>query len=341
MSFTYRYLPLHIQVRLALMGFWPHDIPRGNHAPKHGPIVVFDGAWITPVRAQVPEVLPEQALQPELELIAEQDETEAETATVVSDVAADVAVVTEPILASEVTLEAEEAKLEKNPEKKPEKKVPSPLQKAIKWLLNKVLLFLMVAGVFAALILVVPLGYYYLVPTSTTTISSRYDGTPIGGSFANKTQQVSAYQPPVDTTLPEGRWISIPRIGVRTELLESTKSDEALDKGVWMVPGYGQPGDQSQPLIVAAHRYGWNWWWKGDYWKYHSFYLLPELEPGDRVEIIAGQRKWVYEIYAGGEGEEITDYEADLILYTCKFLNSPVRHFRYARLIDPTTNTQE
>lgn len=108
-----------------------------------------------------------------------------------------------------------------------------------------------------------------------------------------------------------------------------------------MAPDYGKPGDEyNLPIILAAHRFGWDWWWQTDYWKYHSFYNLPELEPGDMVEIIADQRKWIYEIYAGEQGEEITDYEANLILYTCKFLNSPLRHFRYARLINLDQNTQ-
>jgi hypothetical protein len=109
--------------------------------------------------------------------------------------------------------------------------------------------------------------------------------------------------------------------------------NEALDKGVWLVPDFGRPGDTTQPIIAAAHRFGWDWWWKTDYWKYNSFYLLTETEPGDRIEIIYDQRKWVYEIYAGEEGELITDYDADLILYTCKYLNSPIRYFRYAKLI--------
>jgi hypothetical protein len=193
------------------------------------------------------------------------------------------------------------------------------------------------------LFLVTPALYYKLTAVDTVEIPAQTSGTPMGGDFAPPTQPVvekPAYQPPVDTSLPEGKWLIIPRIGVRTQLQETEDSLAALDKGVWMVPGYGQPGETKKPLIAAAHRFGWKWWWQSDYWKYHSFYLLPELEPGDTVEVIADQRKWIYEVYAGNEGDEITDYEADLILYTCKFLDSPVRHFRYARLIDPTVNTQ-
>lgn len=199
-----------------------------------------------------------------------------------------------------------------------------------------IVISIIVGGIFAA-----PQLYYSIFPKETVPVVAQNEGTPLGGEFDQGTQTVQQpYQPPQDETLPEGKWLIIPRIGVRTELIETANSEEALAKGVWLVPEYGQPGDRTKPMIAAAHRFGWKWWWESDYWKYHSFNLLPELEPGDTVEVIADQRKWVYEIYAGEEGDEITDYNADLILYTCKFLNSPVRHFRYARLIDPTQNTQ-
>jgi hypothetical protein len=171
-----------------------------------------------------------------------------------------------------------------------------------------------------------------VVPVQTTDTS-----TPLGGEFkppvANERQVA---QPEQEESLPEGNWLVIPRIGVRTEILESEDPEESLIKGVWRAPEFGTPGDLKQPMILAAHRYGYNWWWKGEYWKYHSFYLLPDLEPGDVVEIISDKRKYMYEIYSGEEGTEISDYNADLILYTCKFLTSDIRHFRYARVIDPS-----
>jgi sortase (surface protein transpeptidase) len=143
-----------------------------------------------------------------------------------------------------------------------------------------------------------------------------------------------SYKPTFNPNLPEGDWLVIPRIGVRSELQPTEDYEEALNTGLWWVPDFGKAGDRSKPMIVAGHRYGFDWWWKDDYWKYHSFYSLPELEVGDRVEVISGQRKWIYEIYGGEEGEQITDYEADLILYTCKHLDSPIRIFRYAKIVE-------
>lgn len=140
--------------------------------------------------------------------------------------------------------------------------------------------------------------------------------------------------PPINPNLPVGDWLIIPKIGVRSQLQATTNYEDALATGLWRAPDFGKPGSLELPMIVAGHRYGWKWWWKDEYWKYNSFNLLPELQVGDRVEVISEQRKWTYEIYAGAEGTEITDYDADLILYTCKYLQSPLRFFRYARLVE-------
>lgn len=211
---------------------------------------------------------------------------------------------------------------------------------AVKWLLNSVVGIVLVVGLLVA----VPYLYYTFMPADTEPIRASQEGSVLGGSFEQGTQASPVPQapvlPPQDPSLPEGEWLIIPKIGVRTQLQATANPDEALDTGVWLVPEYGRPGSKDMPMILAAHRFGWKWWWQDEYWKYHSFYLLPELQPGDIVETISDQRKYYYEIYAGEEGEEISDYHADLILYTCKFLSSPLRHFRYARLVDPTQNTQ-
>lgn len=188
-------------------------------------------------------------------------------------------------------------------------------------------------------IFIIPDLYYKIVPADTemlqllekktTQVEAEQQAEPV----VSPTPSPTPYLPPQNPNLPEGDWIIVPRIGVRTEYRATINPDEALNQGVWRVPEYGEPGDTNLPMIMAAHRFGWDWWWQSDYWKYHSFYKLPELEPGDTVEIISDQRKWVYQIYAGEQGEEITDYEADLILYTCKFLNSPIRYVRYANLV--------
>jgi len=214
------------------------------------------------------------------------------------------------------------------------------------WFARLAISVLVVSSLVATVFFLAPNLYYQFLPASAVAISSLDQESLLGGKFADGVQATQAsvgaqvYQPAFDPDLPEGEWLSIPRIGVRSALIETPDSAEALKRGLWLVPGYGHPADNSLPIIVAAHRFGWSWWWQSDYWQYNSFYRLPETEPGDVIEVIADQRKWIYEIYAGEEVDEITDYDADLILYTCKFLNSPIRHIRYARLIDPTQDTQ-
>lgn len=206
------------------------------------------------------------------------------------------------------------------------------------WLIG----LLLIVGGGLSVFFTAPDLYYRLNPASAVAVDAQTAASPLGGEFSAgvEAQPASKYEPPLDPSLPEGDWLVIPRIGVRSTLTASQDPAEALETGMWLVPEFGRAGDTAVPMIVAAHRYGWQWWWKTDYWQYNSFYRLPETEPGDLVEVISDQRKWTYEIYAGEENDEITDYDADLILYTCKFLNSPVRHVRYARLLDPTQDTQ-
>ncbi len=215
-------------------------------------------------------------------------------------------------------------------------------KKLTHYVLNSVIGLVIVIVMFIG----IPYLYYSFAPADTEPVKTFEAGTPLGGAFAEGPQASPVTQapertlPPQDLNLPEGEWVIIPKIGVRTQLQATEDPDEALKTGVWMVPDYGRPGDLEKPVILAAHRFGWQWWWQSDYWKYHSFYLLPDLQPGDIVETIVDQRKYTYEIYAGEEGEEISDYQADMILYTCKYLNSPRRHFRYARLVDLNVDTQ-
>lgn len=201
----------------------------------------------------------------------------------------------------------------------------------------KVLLTVVIlVGIAGALVLTLPNLYYSVVPADTIEIKPEVIGSPIGGAYQANLQTKSEKQalPIQDETLPEGDWVIIPEIGVKTNFLASENADEALKKGVWLSPEYGKPGDQGLPIILAAHRFGWSNWWQSDYGKLNSFYYLPDTKPGTIVELITDKRKWTYEIFAGEEGEEITRYDADLILYTCKHLSSPIRHIRYARLVE-------
>lgn len=143
------------------------------------------------------------------------------------------------------------------------------------------------------------------------------------------------WQPSVDSKLPLEPTLVISSIKVSTTINEATdeKYETALKKGVWRVPDFGTPYDRKFPLILVAHRFGYLKW-SNLYRRENSFYNLPKLKIGETVEIYYRQRKYVYEVYGESRGEEISDYTANLILYTCETLNSKIRIFKYAKLLE-------
>lgn len=149
------------------------------------------------------------------------------------------------------------------------------------------------------------------------------------------TVQLQQWQPVFDSRLSRETTLKISSIGVDTKINEATYAsfEEALKLGVWRVPDFGTPSERSKPVIIAAHRFGYVSW-TNLYRRKNSFYNLPKLKKGDLVEIAYKQRKYVYEVYGEYRGEEINDYSANLVLYTCETLNSSVRIFKYARLLE-------
>ena len=138
--------------------------------------------------------------------------------------------------------------------------------------------------------------------------------------------------PPFDAGLPKVNSLVIPSIGVDTEVQEATLNnyEDALRKGVWRVSDFGAPDTLGEPIILAAHRFGYLAW-TNSYRHLNSFYNLPKIKVGDVVEIDWSQRKYLYEVYATSEGSEILDYSADLILYTCETLTGENKVFVYAK----------
>lgn len=143
------------------------------------------------------------------------------------------------------------------------------------------------------------------------------------------------YQPRFDPSLPSENIVKITSVRIETGINEASLSafEDALRVGVWRVANFGTPEDRSLPTILAAHRYGYLKW-SIPYRLKNSFYSLPKLKVGDTVEIVWNQRKYIYEVYEEGRGEEIEDYSADLILYTCENLGDSERIFKYARLLE-------
>jgi hypothetical protein len=140
--------------------------------------------------------------------------------------------------------------------------------------------------------------------------------------------------PDVDPSLPKDNGLIIDKIGVKGAIHEGTDWEAILKTGIWRVPDFGTPESNQLPIILAAHRWGYLDW-SAAFRKLNSFYSLPKLVVGDTIEIIWNQRPYTYKIYAISSGTKITDYSANLILYTCQMWDSPVRIFVYA---NRTTN---
>jgi len=148
--------------------------------------------------------------------------------------------------------------------------------------------------------------------------------------------------PEKDISLAETNTLIISKIGVKAEIMAGEDSVEALKKGPWIVYGYADPeqnylGETSKSIIIASHRFGYSSW-STEYRNTISFFNLPQTTVGDHIVIIWNQREYVYEISVVDESKYIKDIDADLILYTCKYYDSPLRIFRFANLVSINGN---
>lgn len=143
---------------------------------------------------------------------------------------------------------------------------------------------------------------------------------------------------PLDFYIPNyeatdiGTRISIPSVGLNTTVYESKVPSLGLAAGVWRDPLYGVPDRANTgPIILAAHRWGEDWF----SWEYrykNLFTKFDQLKAGDEVKIIWNNREYKYIIRSTEEGTQVTQ-NADLIMYTCIYYNSPLRIFVYADLV--------
>lgn len=216
------------------------------------------------------------------------------------------------------------------PENKPEPGFGSKLVK----FLNRLAIILAAIGLIFVLIAYVP-----EINSAVQKIAGAASAFQLSHDEVDKLSETEAheelYQPAFDPKLSKTNKLVIPSIGVDAEIQESTYDsyEEALKKGVWRVSDFGAPDARQMPTIFAAHRYGYLAW-SYNFRKTNSFLFLPKVKIGETVTIIWQQRKYVYEVYSESKGDEISDYSADLILYTCESLTGSVRIFKYARLLE-------
>lgn len=186
------------------------------------------------------------------------------------------------------------------------------------------------AKIFAALGAIILLIYFLPLVLSKLNLSKGEVDKLSQATQATSQRTLPAFNP----ALPKENYLKISAIGVDTNISEATYDnyESALKEGIWRVSDFGQPNINGAPMILAAHRYGYLAW-TNTFRRKSSFYNLPKVKVGDTITVDWQQREYVYGVYKTENGEEITDYSADLILYTCESLNGPERIFVYAKLI--------
>ncbi len=180
-----------------------------------------------------------------------------------------------------------------------------------------------------------PYVYYRLSPGTSDSLAATIGNTAVLAEspiIAPSPTPTATPLPVFDPSLPEDNGLIIDKIGVRGQIHEGNDWATILKTGIWRVPDFGTPEDTKQPMILAAHRWGYLSW-TNSFRTLNSFYNLPKLEVGDQVEIDWNQRKYIYEVYKSEIGDKISDYSANLILYTCELWNSPTRILKYAKRV--------
>jgi len=184
--------------------------------------------------------------------------------------------------------------------------------------------------------------YYRLFPSTSSTLASTIASTTsiheaTASSPIHNTGYIipntSPILPDIDPSLPKENGLLIDKIGVKGQIHEGSDWEQILKLGVWRVPEFGTPEENGLPIIIASHRWGYLDW-SAAFRKLNSFYSLPNLTVGDTIKIYWNQRPFEYKVYSVSTGTEITEYNANLILYTCQLWNSPVRFFVYANKIN-------
>lgn len=188
--------------------------------------------------------------------------------------------------------------------------------------------------VLATILLLTPaLPYlWYRIDTSATSDEATVISDTSSGSQPMEENAPENNLPPFDATLTATNTLIIQSIGVNGAIHEGTDAHAALENGIWRANDFGTP-ETTMATILAAHRFGYIYW-TNEFRTSSSFYNLPKTGVGDTIEIIWNQRRYQYEIYRAEDNSVITDYNADLILYTCRLFNSPTRVFRYANRVN-------
>jgi LPXTG-site transpeptidase (sortase) family protein len=138
---------------------------------------------------------------------------------------------------------------------------------------------------------------------------------------------------PSDEAVTYGNRIMIPSVGTDGLIYECTTPECGLEKGAWRIPEFNTPKNTEYPMVIAAHRWGPDNLSTAERIK-NLFYSLDKVFIGDIIEVEWDGQIYRYVVTHTEENIQITRDSDDLILFTCKYYNSPVRIIVYATLVD-------
>lgn len=138
---------------------------------------------------------------------------------------------------------------------------------------------------------------------------------------------------PQNEAITYGYRVKMPSHGLDTLIYEcATPECGLLKNAAWRIPEFGTPEDEGNITVLAAHR------WGPDNFSTEKrikelFYSFDKVKEGDLIEIEWNSKIYKYQVSFKEENTVITRDEDDLILFTCKYYDSPVRIVVYAKLI--------
>ncbi len=145
-------------------------------------------------------------------------------------------------------------------------------------------------------------------------------------------ESYEVFDVPENTSTDFGNRLIIPSVGIDTVIWENGNGIDALERGVWRMPYHGAPDRNSEPVVLAAHRWGEdNLTW--EHRKQHLFLNLPDMKVGDEITITWFGEEYKYRVSHAEVNTEITRLD-DLILMTCDSYHSLDRVFIYAEKIE-------
>lgn len=136
---------------------------------------------------------------------------------------------------------------------------------------------------------------------------------------------------PKDTAVTNNFTIKIASIGLDTLIWESMDSKKALDKGVWRNPQNGRPDENYLPVVLSAHRWGYDNY-TDEYRRKNLFLNLTNINTGDIILINWNNKEYRYKVQNTTVGAVI-DQKADLILITCTHYDSLERFIVFANKV--------